>query len=522
MSTNLILDTIHATIERPIVIIGAGPAGLTSAYELARRGIPCLVLDADSRVGGLAQTVEYKGFRFDIGGHRFFTKVAAVAELWRTMLGADFLRRPRLSRIYYNGKFFDYPLKPFNALSNLGVFQSLTILASYFWVKLRPVKPELSLEAWVTNRFGRRLYKMFFETYTEKVWGIPCRTINAQWAAQRIKGLSLTTAVINMVRPSRNRSGGQTIKTLIDEFEYPRLGPGMMWDAFRDEIVRLGGRIELETRVTGIHHEHGKISSVSLLRDGRTVEQPVSHLISTMPVRDLIRALQPPAPAAIRDRAEHLKYRDFLTVALIVDDADLFPDNWIYIHDSSVKVGRIQNFKNWSPDMVPDATKTCLGLEYFCTVGDELWSMSDEQLVELGRIEIGRIGLARSERVLDGTVVRMPKAYPVYDDGYQEVVDAMREYVDPFENLQLIGRNGTHKYNNQDHSMVMAMLAVRNLFGEKHDLWALNADDEYHEEVREGEGDATSQLDRDLRNLAATQPLVPSTIAPRGSTGGVL
>ncbi len=510
-----------ATVEEPIVIIGAGPAGLTCAYELARQGVPCLVLDADCRVGGLAQTAEYKGFRFDIGGHRFFTKVPAVVELWRSMLGADFLRRPRLSRICYDGKFFDYPLKPLNALSNLGLWRSFTILASYFWIKVRPVRPEVSFEDWVTNRFGRRLYKTFFETYTEKVWGIPCRTISAQWAAQRIQGLSLTTAVLNMLFPGRNRRAGQTIKTLVDEFEYPRLGPGMMWEAFRAEILRLGSRIELETRVTRIVHDHGKVNVVEMVRHGQVVRQPAAHVISTMPMRDFVRALDPPAPPDLQDTADRLKYRDFLTVALIVDEADLFPDNWIYIHDSSVKVGRIQNFKNWSPDMVPDPSKTCLGLEYFCSIGDELWSMSDAALVDLGRRELSRLGLARADRIVDGTVVRMPKAYPVYDDGFADVVSATRQYLDGFENLQLIGRNGTHKYNNQDHSMVMAMLAVRNLFGEQHDLWALNADDEYQEEIRTDNQDARSPIENDVRNLATTQPLVPTSVVPRRSAGGI-
>jgi protoporphyrinogen oxidase len=437
------------------------------------------------------------------------------------MLGADFLRRPRQSRIYYDGKFFDYPLKPVNALSNLGVSRSIAILASYLWIKVRPIRPERSFEDWVTNRFGRRLYKTFFETYTEKVWGIPCKTISAQWAAQRIKGLSLRTAVINMLFPKLNRRGGGTVKTLIDEFEYPRLGPGMMWEKFHDEIVRLGGRVELGTRVTRIVHDGCTVHSVELERDGRTVVQPAAHVVSTMPLRECLRALHPPAPSEVHENSERLKYRDFLTVALIVDDANLFPDNWIYIHDASVRVGRIQNFKNWSPEMVPDPSKTCLGLEYFCSVGDDLWSLSDAELVALGRRELAQIGLARAEKILDGTVVRMPKAYPVYDDGFSDVVAAARRYLDSFGNLQLIGRNGTHKYNNQDHSMVMAMLAARNIFGEHHDLWALNADDEYQEEVKETTG-KDSLLERDLRQLATTQPLVPRSIVVRRSAGDLL
>lgn len=504
----------RATTESPVVIVGAGPGGLTCALELARQGVPTLVVDADCRVGGIAQTAEYKGFRFDIGGHRFFTKVPAVAELWRAMLGPDFIRRPRLSRIYYNKKFFDYPLKPLNALMNLGLVSSVAILASYCWSNLRPIRPEVSFEDWVSNRFGRRLYKTFFETYTEKVWGIPCRTISAQWASQRIKGLSLKTAVINMLFPTLNRRGGQTVKTLIDEFEYPRLGPGMMWEAFAREIERLGGRIELNTRVTRLHHDDGMVTAVEMQRDGMQIMQPATHVISTMPVRELLGSLEPAAPDDARGAANRLKYRDFLTVALIVDEPDVFADNWIYVHDETVKVGRIQNFKNWSPDMVPDQSQTCLGLEYFCTVGDDLWAMSDADLVELGKKELAEIGLARFDRILDGTVVRMPKAYPVYDEGFTDALAEARQYVERFRNLQLIGRNGTHKYNNQDHSMVMAMLAVRNLFGEQHDLWAVNADDEYHEEVAEHrEQTTTSPLSADLKNLASTQPLVPTQVA---------
>ena len=506
----------RATSERPVLIIGAGPAGLTAAYELARKGVPTLVVDADTRVGGIAQTSEYKGFRFDIGGHRFFTKVPMVVDLWRSMLGADFIRRPRLSRIYYDGKFFDYPLKPFNALSNLGLLKSIAILASYLWVKVRPIRPELSFEDWVSNRFGRRLYRTFFESYTEKVWGIPCRTISAQWAAQRIKGLSLRTAVINMLFPRLNRRKGQTVKTLIDEFEYPRLGPGMMWEAFHREVERLGARVELGVRATRIFHDARVVTGVELQRNGQRVEQRAAHVISTMPVRELVASLAPAVPHAVKLSADRLKYRDFLTVALIIDKAEVFPDNWIYVHDPAVAMGRIQNFKNWSPEMVPDPAKTCLGLEYFCSVGDALWSMSDAELVALGRKELGVIGLVEPDRVLDGTVVRMPKAYPVYDEGFTGALADARSYLDQFENLQLIGRNGTHKYNNQDHSMVMAMLAVRNLFGEEHDLWAVNADDEYQEEVHERRGTADDALSRDLRELAGTQPLVPSPLPAAG------
>jgi protoporphyrinogen oxidase len=390
--------------DKPVVIVGAGPGGLTAAQQLIEHGASVVVFDRDEIVGGIAQTGVYKGFRFDIGGHRFFTKVQVVLDLWRETLGAEFLRRPRLSRIYYNGRFFDYPLKPANALLNLGVLTSVQVLFSYLWIKVFPVRPEVSLEDWVSNRFGRKLFNIFFRTYTEKVWGIPCRTIGAQWAAQRIKGLSLRTAVMNaLLGPLAQRRG--TIKTLIDEFEYPRLGPGQMWEAFRARIEARGGVVRLRSRVRRLAHRNGQITAVDVDTPQGSVTHPVEHLISTMPIRELVNSLDPPAPAEVVAAADRLKYRDFLTVALIIDEADLFPDNWIYIHDGKVKVGRIQNFKNWSPDMVPDASKTCLGLEYFCNEGDELWTMDDRALVELGRRELAGIGGGGGVAVVVGCVV---------------------------------------------------------------------------------------------------------------------
>ena len=465
----------------PVVVIGAGPAGLTAGYELTTRGVPVVILEKDDDVGGLARTVEYKGFRFDIGGHRFFTKVAPVARLWREMLGDDFLRRPRLSRIYYRGRFFDYPLKPLNALRNLGVWTSFRVLLSCLWIKMFPIRPERSFADWVSNRFGRELFSIFFETYTEKVWGIPCNRIGAQWAAQRIKGLSLKTAVINMLAPVGMRGSG-AIKSLIEQFDYPRLGPGMMWDAFRERIERGGGSVQLNSRIARILHDGARVTGVEVEREGKTYLQSADHVISTMPVRHLIQRLDPPAPSDVVDAASRLKYRDFLTVALIIDVPALFPDNWIYVHDDRVLVGRIQNYKNWSAAMVPDQRYTCLGLEYFCFAGDGLWSKTDAELVELATRELETVGLAARGLVRDGTVVRAPKAYPVYDDGYEAALHASKQYLERFSNLQLVGRNGMHKYNNQDHSMLTAMLAVRNLFGEQHCLWNVNVDEEYHEE----------------------------------------
>jgi protoporphyrinogen oxidase len=479
----------------PVVVIGAGPAGLTAAYDLTRRGVPTIVFDRDTQVGGLAKTVVYKGFRFDIGGHRFFTKVSSVRELWHELLGDDLLRRPRLSRIYYRGRFFDYPLKAANVLANLGPFTSLAVLASYFGAQLHRIEPERSFEDWICNRFGRRLFDMFFKSYTEKVWGMPCGEIGAEWAAQRIKGLSLWTAVRSMM----GSNGNGRIKTLVHEFEYPRLGPGMMWETCRDRIESGGGRVTLDAPVVEIQHDGTRITAVVVGANGCRRLQPASHVISTMPVRQLVRSMTPAAPGAVCDAGGRLKYRDFLTVALIVDQAAVFPDNWIYVHDPSVRVGRIQNFKNWSPEMVPDPRLTCLGLEYFCSRGDDLWTMDDSALVALATREIAAIGLVASHRVVDATVMRVDKAYPVYDDGYRDALTDVRHWLERFSNLQLVGRNGMHKYNNQDHSMLTARLAVRNLFGERHDLWAVNADEEYHEEA-------------DARALAGSQPRVPQRL----------
>lgn len=462
------------------MVIGAGPAGLTAAYEATRAGMAVVVLEKAGDVGGLARTAVYKGFHFDMGGHRFFTKIAPVAELWRRVLGSDLLRRRRLSRIYYRGRFFQYPLRAWNALRGLGPWQAIAIAASYVKWQLFPHRSEDSFEEWVTNRFGRRLFRTFFQTYTEKVWGVPCSELKAEWAAQRIKDLSLRTAVLNMFFRR-----GTTIKTLIEEFDYPRLGPGMMWKAVSDAVVAAGGAVERNRDVVGIRHEGGRVTEVVVTNDGRREVVAGTDFISSMPITELVRKLDPPPPPQVLEAARALTYRDFVTVCLVVNRADLFPDNWIYVHDPLVKVGRIQNYRNWSPDMVPDPGKTGLGLEYFCTEGDDLWRMRDADLIALGASEIAAIGLARAEDVEDGCVVRVPKAYPVYDTSYREHLDVLRRYLAPLTNLQTIGRNGLHRYDNQDHAMLTGMLAVRNaLLGESNDVWSVNVDEEYQEEIR--------------------------------------
>jgi protoporphyrinogen oxidase len=466
------------------VIAGAGPAGLTAAYELSKHGRPCVVLEADpTMVGGISRTDVYKGYRFDIGGHRFFSKSAEVNALWREVLGDQLLTRRRLSRIYYDRKFFDYPLRPVDALLKLGPARAARCVASYLKAKARPTRPERSVEDWVVNRFGRVLFETFFKTYTEKVWGMPTSAISADWAAQRIKGLSLTRAVLSAFPWGRGKKGDAVIKTLIDSFHYPRLGPGQMWEMTRDRIRGQGGAVVHDRRVVRVEHD-GRNVRAFVAADGARREHVYRgrHYLSTLPVRHLVRALDPPPPPEVLRAADSLKYRDFLTVVLIVDRPETFPDNWIYVHEPEVRLGRVQNFKNWSPDLVPDPSKSSLGLEYFCFEGDDLWDMPDADLVALGRREIAAIGLIDADAVVDGCVVRMPRAYPVYDDVYQEHLAVIRGWLRALGNLHLAGRNGMHKYNNQDHSMMTALLCARNILGlGPYDPWRVNTDAEYHE-----------------------------------------
>lgn len=460
----------------PVAIVGAGPAGLTAAYELVKEGIIPVVLEKGDKVGGIARTETYKGYRFDIGGHRFYTKVEAVQQLWQEVLGNDFIKVPRLSRIFYRGKFFNYPIGAFNTLFNLGIIESTLIILSYLKVRIWPLREEKTFEQWVINRFGERLYQTFFKTYTEKVWGIPCSEIQADWAAQRIKGLSLTTAIINAL------FGSNDTKTLITEFDYPALGPGMMWEKFAEAVENKDGKVYLDTKVISWEREGNKIKSITAEHNGELVQYSADNFITSMPISALVARMKPHPPEEVLHAARSLKYRDFLIVSLIVARKDLFPDNWIYIHSPEVKVGRIQNFKNWSAALVPDPSKSCLGMEYFCSAGDEIWEMSDAELVELATRELVGLGLATTADVEDGVVIRQPKAYPVYDGEYRGHLRVLEGFLKGIENLQTIGRNGMHRYNNQDHSMLTGMLAVRNILGEKHDLWDVNTERSYYED----------------------------------------
>lgn len=473
-------DSPALSAEKQILIIGAGPAGLTAAYELSRHGHVGTIVEADSVVGGIARTVEREGYRFDIGGHRFFTKVKQIEQLWDEMLKEPMLDRPRMSRIYYGGKFYDYPLKATNALKNMGIINATACMMSYAKSKFFPIRPAKNYEEWVTNQFGSRLFNMFFKSYTEKVWGIPCNQIGADWAAQRIKGLSLGEAIRNAI--FGQKKGGKVVTTLIDQFKYPKYGPGQLWETCTATLQERGWSVRMNTRCIASRIENNQVQSITVQnRDGASEELGASAVFSSMPLRNLLLGMDPKPPAEVIAAAEALKYRDFLTVALVLDSADPFPDNWIYIHEPAVRMGRIQNFKSWSPFMVPDQSTACLGLEYFVNEGDDLWSMKDEDLVKLAYSELEKVGLANG-KLIKGFVVRMPKAYPVYDTGYQERLGVIRDWLMGIENLYCIGRNGQHRYNNQDHSMATALIAARNMsLGEERDPWAVNEDAEYHE-----------------------------------------
>ena len=458
-------------------ILGGGPAGLTAAYVMARRHRPGAVFEADGTVGGIAKTVEVEGYRFDLGGHRFFTKLKPVQDLWEEMLWDELLTRPRLSRIYYQGKFFSYPISAKDVVARLGLVESARCALSYVWAARHRNSDAETFEEWVTTRFGRRLYDAFFRSYTEKVWGIPGSEIRSLWAAQRIKNFSLGKAMLSVLGLRQDN-----VTTLIEEFRYPRLGPGQMWEAFADRARESGISVNLKQRCVSVKHEDHHVRSIRVRQNGDEFEHRVDSVLSTIALKDLVLGLDPSPPPDVIAAAHDLRYRDLALVALMTTEAQPFPDNWIYLHDPETRAGRVQNFGAWSADMVRAGT-TCLGVEYFCFRDDDIWQMTDEQAVELATAELARIGLIDPAKVIDGVKVLVPKAYPMYDSKFETAVATIRSYLDRFDNLQTCGRNGLHRYNNQDHSMWTGILATLNILdGAQHDVWGVNTEAEYLEE----------------------------------------
>ncbi len=483
-----VADELRVRVRRPhpassgsdsigTAILGAGPAGLTAAYVLGRRKHPGAVFEADGSVGGIAKTVEFNGYRFDLGGHRFFTKLQPIQRLWEEMLRDDFLTRPRLSRIYYKGKYFSYPITAKDVVGRLGLFESTLCALSYLWASRHRNTEAETFEEWVTSKFGRRLYDAFFRSYTEKLWGIPGSEIRALWAAQRIKNFSLGKAVLDILGLRREH-----VTTLIEEFRYPRLGPGQMWERFAAKAEEDGVPVHLKQRCMALKHSEGRIESVVMRSNGDLIEHVVDSVVSSIPLSELVLNLDPPAPEEVRAAARRLRYRDLILVALMTKEADPFPDNWIYLHDPGTRAGRVQNYGVWSEAMVQPGT-TCLGVEYFCFEGDEIWEMPNDEIVALAKSELARIGLIDPDLVVDGVKVLVPKAYPMYDSAYEGALHVIRPYLATFENLQTCGRNGLHRYNNQDHSMWTALLATLNAIeGREYDVWSVNAEAEYLEE----------------------------------------
>jgi protoporphyrinogen oxidase len=471
--------------DKPTVILGGGPAGLTAGYVLAKQGLPVIVLEAENQVGGIAKTAVRDGYRFDLGGHRFFTKAKEVDALWHEIMKEEFLKRPRMSRIYWRdrhgrAKFLDYPLRGPDVMKKLGPVDLTKALFSYVWAAIKPKGKEETYEEWVSNRFGRWLFNQFFKSYTEKVWGVPTSEIRADWAAQRIKNLSFFRAAWSAFFGNKD----DKVTSLISKFNYPRFGPGQMWEQMTEDIRALGGQVLLEHRATKLEFDGDRCVRVHA---GDKVFEP-SAVISSLPLRNTVGMAEPRPKPEVIAAAKGLRYRDFLTVAVVINGDDLFPDNWIYIHDPKVNVGRIQNFRSWSPWMVPDPSKACVGLEFFCFAGDELWETDDEELVKLGMRELEQLGLARADQLEFGFVERVPKAYPMYDPDYSERVHMIRSWLDGLDNFVQVGRNGLHRYNNSDHSSLTAMRAVDNLVkGTDHDIWAVNAESAYHEEQTQDE-----------------------------------
>ena len=513
---------------RAVVVIGAGPAGLTAAYEFMKQGRAdeVTILESTDVVGGISQTVQRDGWRFDIGGHRFFTKVTEVDELWDEILAPEtMLDRPRQSRMLYRGKLYDYPLVPMNVLRNLGPVEAVRCVASYLWARVHPPKNQDNLEGFYAARFGWRLYRHFFKTYTEKVWGVPVTELSADWGAQRVKDLSLGRAVVEALKPKRLRrsqDSAHAVTSLIEEFKYPKYGPGMMWEIATEKVTAAGAKLEFERVVTSVRHDdNGAYEVRAVDPSGNEYVYPCTHVISSMPLGALCQAMDPPVDERTAEAAVAMRHRDHLTVALVVPQEHSFSDNWIYVHDPEVEVGRVQNYGSWSPFMVKE-NRSCLGLEFFVNEGDEMWTKSDDELIEQGKRELLKLGLiSDAASVETGYVVRMPKAYPVYDEDYQANVSTLRKWLEVnTPNVYPCGRNGMHKYNNQDHSMFTAMLSVENIFGAHHDVWSVNVEAEYHEQTADGNKSATGRdapvLPRRVLDAAAQAPAGGATADAAG------
>jgi protoporphyrinogen oxidase len=542
-------------MPKTALLIGAGPAGLTAALEFLRRSdVHPIVIEASHEIGGISRTIRHNGNRIDIGGHRFFSKSDRVMNWWmdlmppeanadtqhalrhqnksRTLRTGDsgptpettdlvMLVRPRKSRIYFLRRFFDYPIKlTGDTLAKLGLVRTFKIGVSYLLARLFPRKVEKSLEDFLVNRFGRQLYLTFFKSYTEKVWGVPCEQISAEWGAQRIKGLSLTTAILHFLKKAFASRKDEAIQqkgtetSLIEKFLYPKYGPGQLWEHAADLIREQGGEILLGWRATRLFVEGDAITAVEAVSDtGQRRRFDADYVFSTMPVRELIDAMDTPIPSEVREVSDGLQYRDFITVGLLVDhltvrEADGGPlkDNWIYIQEPDVLVGRLQIFNNWSPYMVADPSKTWIGLEYFCYQTDALWKMADEDLKKFAIAEVEKIGILRASDVTDAHVVRVPKTYPAYFGTYDRF-HVIRDFLDHFHNLYLVGRNGMHKYNNQDHSMLTAMTAVDNIIAgvrDKDNVWSINTEMEYHEEEAKDQPRTSGSPTKNIDSVGAT------------------
>lgn len=489
--------------KKTAIIIGAGPAGLTAAYELVHKtDIKPIILEATDDIGGISKTVNYKGNRIDIGGHRFFSKSEKVMKWWQNILPVEddakedkvMLIRNRLSRILFLRKFFSYPISlSFGTLKNLGFIRTVKIGLSYIKVRFFPIKKEKSLEDFIINRFGKELYNTFFKDYTEKVWGVPCSKIPSEWGKQRIKGLSVSKAIISALKSILPRNDSilqkKTETSLIQKFMYPKFGPGQLWEEVAKIIIEKGGEIHKGRKATEITHENGKILSVSVenVKNGEKSSFSGDYFFSTMPVKDLVIGFNPSLNDEIKKVANGLMYRDFITVGLLIDrfkNKEKLKDNWIYIQERDVKVGRLQVFNNWSPYMVKDKEKNWIGMEYFCNEGDYLWEKTDDEFVKFAIDEMVKINLLEKEDVIDSTILRMPKTYPAYFGTYDQF-NTIKDAMNGFENLFLIGRNGMHKYNNQDHSMLTAITSVENILNgvtTKDNIWDINSEEQYHEE----------------------------------------